>query len=177
MTKLTPAELAEIDARDKAATPGPWEWWAGNPWHAIAPNHPLRVNLENPPAVFTTGNSNSGFFYRRGVQEQAKADTAFIAAARQDIPRLRSHVDAQAEEISAHAGIQAEYERQLVSLWGKHDTQAAALREKDAEVERLKGQLEDLQDADWKGIAERWRISSNNLRAQLSEAQRKLEWR
>lgn len=80
------ARLAEMRERVEKATPGPWEWWEGNPWHALAPKHRLRKAGENAPDVFTTGNAGNGFFFREGVQAQAKQDTAFIAAARTDLP-------------------------------------------------------------------------------------------
>jgi hypothetical protein len=92
-----PLDLDLIEARCNAATPGPWEWWSGNPWHADAPNHPLREEIapgfkENSPTVFQTGITGHGFFYREGVQAQAKKDTAFIAAAREDVPALIAEI-------------------------------------------------------------------------------------
>lgn len=89
---LSDVELAELERVYGEATPPPWEYWVGNPWHASAPNHRLRKDGDNPPEVFTTGNSNSGFFYRDGVQRQAKADTAAIAALHNAFPRLMATI-------------------------------------------------------------------------------------
>lgn len=104
-TTLTAEEVAAIQARADAATPGPWEWWSGNPWHAEAPNHPLRDG--NPPVVFWTANMNYGICHLPAWLESAKANTDFIASARTDIPRLcASHAALLAK--TEHLGSQAD---------------------------------------------------------------------
>lgn len=88
---ITPDDIAKLRELCEKATPGPWEWWDGNPWHADAPNHPLRQG--NPPTVFRTGDSSDGFFYKEGAKEQSKEDTKFIAASREWLPLLLDELE------------------------------------------------------------------------------------
>ena len=77
---LTPDDLAAIEAREQAATAGPWTWRVSEDrrWVDIESPHIDRV-------VATTHDD----------------DTAdFIAHARTDVPRLLAHVKAQAERIA-----------------------------------------------------------------------------
>ena len=76
----------ELEVLESIATPGPWEFWASNPWHADAPNHPLRDG--NPPTVFRTGDSGSGSFYKEEAQQQATNDTIFICRLRELLPAI-----------------------------------------------------------------------------------------
>lgn len=108
--KLTPAELAEIEAREKAATQGPW-WTNENDlfWQLFADatrryeyvdeegrqqalelaGHPLQLikaaKRETPYAEYWP----------------TAEDAAFIAAARTDIPALLAHIRAQDTRIAA----------------------------------------------------------------------------
>lgn len=91
MTALSEAELAEIQAREQAATPGPWQagdgifsksilacgstdTYSGPVWAAIA-----RVELVEAQ------DSDGRMWYARGT---AELNAAFIAHAREDIPAL-----------------------------------------------------------------------------------------
>jgi hypothetical protein len=70
---LTPEQLAEIKARAEAASPGPWNAYAGEPDHVI----------QDVNCVVVAGN----YDYEDGGII-APEDTAFIIAARTDVPAL-----------------------------------------------------------------------------------------
>lgn len=78
---MTPEQLAEIEARAEAATPGPWEWdrqWIEDEDEAIYV--PQGATLG--PTLIQLGDTYEGHRY----------DCAFIAHARQDIPALIAEV-------------------------------------------------------------------------------------
>lgn len=85
-----------IRARVAAATPGPWK-------HYHAPK--LRKGFGGPPVneVQTQGGDPvvqwGGFDGAAGTRQEKRADAAFIAAARQDIPALLAVADAAADFI------------------------------------------------------------------------------
>lgn len=76
---MTEQELKEIEARANAATPGKWEenleclgeykWWV-----STGPFHPCNLGSKDPYLA------------------RAKADSAFIAHAREDVPALIAEV-------------------------------------------------------------------------------------
>lgn len=72
---MDPKYLAEIKARERAATPGPW-----------------KVGIS---AMITDGNGHALFF-----GEGAKANAEFIAHARADIPALIAEVEHSHSEIA-----------------------------------------------------------------------------
>jgi beta-galactosidase GanA len=69
-------ELQAIRARAEAATSGPWE----------------RVGYDNDPYLSCTWRIAGPTYYNLAVNAN-KADAEFIAAARQDIPRLLDEVE------------------------------------------------------------------------------------
>lgn len=99
MSILTEERIKEIKERCEKATPGPYEWWSGNPWHANAPNHPLRRPGENPPRILDTGLNGSGFFYREGAREYAKNDCLFFMNARIDLPDALETIDSLRQQL------------------------------------------------------------------------------
>ena len=70
---LTPARLAEIEARTRAATPGPWDWVDYGEVITRDEHDSIAMAMET-----TMGHTNA----------------AFIAHARTDIPALLSHLRA-----------------------------------------------------------------------------------
>lgn len=101
---MTPDELAEIRAREQAATPGPWTWTAGM--------------IEAPPdadggmeAVLWTANIPGEYDdddYRAALgacgnhaEEHAADNLAFIAHARKDVPALLAHIAELEAELTA----------------------------------------------------------------------------
>lgn len=82
---MTDAELAEIEARLEAATPGPWEaHFAG-----IYRDKPVVSHKAN-----ARGDRLGRFVLWEGDPEQANKDAAFIARARTDVPALVAEVKA-----------------------------------------------------------------------------------
>ncbi len=81
---MTPDELAAIEARLQAATPGPWtevpnynEWLGG--WRASGPVEPSwDYKLDEP--------------CQERSEAQAAADQAFVNSAREDVPRLVARI-------------------------------------------------------------------------------------
>lgn len=82
--KLTQAELNEIDARVAAATPGPWAAMNNTVFHGE-----LR--------------SCDGFVVIAVMPEHDDRpdDFVFMADAKSDIPRLRSYIEGQKDDIAA----------------------------------------------------------------------------
>lgn len=90
---LTVDELAEIDAREKAATRGVDVPAGGDDWYSAA--LPEDVEGHDMWPIYTDGNGGVdtiGYCY-------LPADASFVGNARQDIPRLHKHIDAQSAEI------------------------------------------------------------------------------
>jgi hypothetical protein len=87
---VTKINLDEIEARAKAATPGPWTvcpmdmYIFGGDGHMIASNCPM----EDTWQVRGAGAEGSG----QRPEGSQDANAAFIAAAREDIPRLIAEV-------------------------------------------------------------------------------------
>ena len=114
MHKLTPEELDAIEARCEAATPGPWRAEvekAGIGWGAQL------IDGHGVPML------NLGLWISSD-KPKAHRDHAFIAASRQDIPRLVAALRAAYEEIE---GWKIEY--------AGADAEAASLKRR---LERLK---------------------------------------
>ena len=72
--RMSEEELAEIERRCEVSTPGPWQSWIEGRDHAAG------------DSVITTGR---GDIYLSGATSQ---DQDFIAAARQDVPRLIAEI-------------------------------------------------------------------------------------
>jgi hypothetical protein len=82
---LSEQQLAEIRAREAAATEGPWEPCPG--WGPT-----FYGNLRGE---YLRGVGDINF----GVGEQADADLAFVLAAREDIPALLAEAERQAKRV------------------------------------------------------------------------------
>lgn len=83
MTMLTDQQLAEIRAREQAATPGPWV---------------VTCHKHDPHADY--GIAEQGSLYWRGVASVGKdRNVAFIAHSRTDIPALLAHIEEQRREM------------------------------------------------------------------------------
>ena len=104
---LTPAQLAEIEARTEAATPGPWAQMKG--WSleivpaadadkglgaSIYPSDDLKYAQPIAKANFDDFTDPAKFSHRRVRKAESLADAAFIAHSRADIPALLSHLRA-----------------------------------------------------------------------------------
>ena len=88
---MTPQRLAEIEARAKAATEGPWHCWNGWP---VEPQACERIG----PKIAGGVKGNPDIFGQ-------KEDFEFIAHARQDIPDLladRQKLIERIRELEAH---------------------------------------------------------------------------
>ena len=94
---MTDQELAEIEAREKAATPGPWKWdptWGGGAATkkiSISPNRILETAMAqcvNHIVIEETQTRTDHFDWKAHTKEDAK----FIAHARQDIPALIAEI-------------------------------------------------------------------------------------
>lgn len=90
-----PVDLAAIQRRAEAATPGPWETWM-----AIVPPHEHGVRTMAPePDVGPLGRVLA---YWRGWDPapQDRADVEFVAHARQDVPALLGLVQEMARALA-----------------------------------------------------------------------------
>lgn len=77
---MTPERLAEIEGREKAATPGPWKY-ATN----VGPTQAVIMEADGSTVLELRNRLRSSRFER---------DIAMIAAARTDIPALLAHTRA-----------------------------------------------------------------------------------
>lgn len=117
---LTPAELAAIRARERKAMPGPWEWNidddASDGEFLLTSEHPERIaagDLVQPDGdrwVATAWKVDIDLLPEENDGETRgrvfsivlnRADAAFIAAARTDVPRLLATVDAARQRADA----------------------------------------------------------------------------
>jgi hypothetical protein len=97
---MTPEQLAEIEARAEAATPGVWYW------EALGEHgYPQRIGNDAEVAVAETWTD----------PEWPPANAEFIAHARTDVPdlvaevrRLRAAVDAALDKWRQHVGVSDE---------------------------------------------------------------------
>lgn len=89
MGGLSEQQLAEIQAREAAATEGPWE-----PYPSYGPTFYGYLRGE-----YLQGVGDINF----GVGEQAEADLAFVLAAREDVPALLARI-AELEAERRYAG-------------------------------------------------------------------------
>lgn len=77
-------EVDAIEARAKAATPGPWEWWTSNSWRRLKQGSERHRSLSIlEPITAVDGQTDIS------VREE---DMTFIAAARADVPALVAHI-------------------------------------------------------------------------------------
>lgn len=88
---LTDEELAALEAAMAGITPGPWTQWKGNPWHLESPIETDAHGL-NRKRVVCGSSAGDGTFWEPGMQDQIKRDMAFIAAARDAMPRLIAEI-------------------------------------------------------------------------------------
>lgn len=80
--RLTPEELAAIRDREQKATPGPWRWEPGVIKHyVVSANGELHMGVQEWHPL-------------DGHTVPAAENCAFVAHARQDIPRLLAHIEA-----------------------------------------------------------------------------------
>lgn len=137
---MTPAELAELEALEAAATPGPWEadeWYGMDDggWCAVGPHHQCSDDEDDcddspdsPP------------------HQRAKADARFIAAARSALPRLLARVRELEVELERD-GVGGRRRRRAaaekVKQWKELEAQRDAARAQLAEAER---HLEDSEE-------------------------------
>lgn len=83
------AKLGEIEARAKAATPGPWVLEKGDRYR---PEYPmdLRIRCEWSPPV--NGACGHELFRPSGVSRSTEPDASFVCHAREDVPALVDEV-------------------------------------------------------------------------------------
>jgi hypothetical protein len=86
---LSAAELAAIQARTAAATPGPW---------SVEDEDELR-DANGSHLVYVYGD-----YEHSGAAFEKPADAAFCAAAREDIPRLLAEVQRLRQQVAALGG-------------------------------------------------------------------------
>ena len=87
MNELTDEELDAIQARAAAATPGPWEAFVEGRDHLAGDDFIRTGGLnDDAPDMYVD------LFYGARKMPAPPADLDFIAAARQDIPRLIAEV-------------------------------------------------------------------------------------
>lgn len=123
--EMTPEELAEIDARVAAATPGPWMAWSDEGDHYSICRSNGYFDDDTPELPHLCIGSMS---YGNVGEIDGAANAKFAAHARTDIPRLRQHIDRQAAYLSDLREVHEALKR----------TTAEQLALKDAEIERLK---------------------------------------
>jgi len=101
-TPLTPEREQEIQARAEAATPGPW---CTDSWE-------IYQGTEYEPGL----SSWIGETCRADDSDGARADAAFIAHARQDVPALLSEIAALRRSVAHHQARADKLSRQVVSV-------------------------------------------------------------
>lgn len=87
--------LRDIEARERAATKGPW-WVARDDYDPVANHQPYLIKYRYDDVPTWIAESSN--------REQAKADFDFIAAARDDVPWLLALVREQAARLAALEG-------------------------------------------------------------------------
>ena len=102
---LIAAELAAMRARADAATPGPWR--ASHRNVGCTPDMDevagLGLEIEGPPEAWNRGQ------FARG------ADAVFIAAAREDVPRLLDEV-ARLQALASPCDVEVQYSPSLTTV-------------------------------------------------------------
>ncbi len=112
---LSPDDLAEIEARCQAATPGPWQVLSDS---TVACSWLNAATDEDNAAIAL-------FDYRTQEENQANAD--FAAVARDAIPRLTAEIKQLRQRV-----------QQLLEVNGKEvDRRTQALRERDEALAKL----------------------------------------
>lgn len=87
--------LAEWERLASAATPGPWDWDAGDIGNEYSAPY---------CGVFVANDEDTLIYELRANSKRAKDDAAFIAAARQALPELIAEVLALRKALSASRG-------------------------------------------------------------------------
>jgi len=154
---MTNDELNAIEARCEKATPGPWKSLitaSGEYWIAALgdSDHDYREDFE---PIFESSGRESNF----------KADAKFVAANRQDVPRLLAKVRQQKKDLEYYRrkaeGATSQLERLFRRMKKKHaddiigkcdglpvaDVAIALLKKQANEVGRLKAENEELREA------------------------------
>jgi hypothetical protein len=141
--------LDDIEAKARAATPGPWEAGACD----IKEKHPevyIKVPDRSHAAVFHDASPTKEQPWHEWTHndhtEQAAKDVAYMAALSPDVAlamvaeirRLREALDER--EIDMHARIRAGYDKTVADLWRAENDDLAA------ENERLRACLVDLEE-------------------------------
>lgn len=137
-----PAWVGEIEERAAKATPGPWESDAGLPY-GVRPRIVGAGSL-----IAEVGNAVLD-------QDRWEADAAFIAASREDVPRLLALVREQAAEIDRLRRREAHFAQVLgVADGGQYRADwEAPLTRILAERDSLRARVEELEGAQgWKPI-------------------------
>ena len=98
MAALSDERLAGIEARAKAATPGPW---CTDSWEIYQ------------GAEYTAGAEWLGETCRAGEMDGSRADAEFVAAARTDVPELLAEVQRMRAELADFSGRVNELESRL----------------------------------------------------------------
>lgn len=129
-------ELAAIEARAAAATPGPWSWWTSN-----------SVRRLSSDATGKDGDVLDAHMHPSGRHADvsvSEADAAFIAASRADVPRLLARVR-QAETRAAHGEHFANcYEQKFRRAEEREKRMARAAVDAQARVDRLEAALREV---------------------------------
>jgi hypothetical protein len=132
---LTPEDLAAIEARCEAATPGPWENSYAND---TGPDDEgfwewLVVDTADGEPVAKVDLSR----FNKTVRKQEEHDAAFIAAARADIPRLLAAVREQSDRVKHYQWEASQLQAERDAARAELAESKALLAERDAEIERL----------------------------------------
>jgi hypothetical protein len=110
-------DLEPIKAREQVATPGPWE---------LVGSTEILAHSDTPEAIVLADTN----FWARPATPQQRADAAFIAAARTDVPALIAEVEYLRESRRA---VVAERLRainangELAALWAEQEEQIQRL--------------------------------------------------
>jgi hypothetical protein len=85
---LSEQQLAEIETRANAATPGPWNWESRGVWteHEDGPGGPV-LDVPGPKDLASGTIGYVGDQYPRGINSPSES-MEFIAHARSDVPAL-----------------------------------------------------------------------------------------
>jgi hypothetical protein len=112
--RLTPEQVAEIRARAAAATKGPWGFYDGDNYADVAADlkltSPASYSYRQQIAKLEDDNYWDDAAHEdhddERAPEQMRANAAFIAHARQDVPALVAEIDALRGELAeAHEAI------------------------------------------------------------------------
>ena len=149
MTPLDPTLLSRLKALHANATPGPWAWYkCGKDWLLWAAHGIREIVLDN----------KKGFRVRDDKRclmipfDPSHPDMVLIVELRNAWPALLAHIEAQDARITA--------------LESDAEVDAQLIRDKDAEIERLKARIkEDERAPHWQTIDETAEMTPEQLEA------------